>query len=132
VRTKCTQTQWHGHGPQSGPYGLKNIREWQVAEAVPRKVLKEYNSNPKYRRMNFSMHDNIDYLGQINFWFRTQLNSSDDKIIIDNIRIMGQKAPGILTWTPTPTNTNGPSPTITPTYTPTTNLWGCTPTPTQQ
>ena len=56
-------------------------------------MLKEMETGYVTRRLDLGMYDFTDDLETFGLWFRAQLNSSQDLIYLDNIRLLGKPVP---------------------------------------
>ncbi len=82
------------------PYFIKRIGDvdikagisrWDVAKMIPRRVLLEDYTSTKKVTLDFSGRSVVDNNSMFGLWFRCQLDNQSDKIIINNIKVYGQR-----------------------------------------
>jgi len=68
------------------------ISKWTVAKMIPRSVLmSDFGGSGKTLRLDFSAWDITDNNEDFGLWIRSQLDSSENQIKIDNIRVFGKR-----------------------------------------
>jgi hypothetical protein len=75
---------------------LENIRKWQIAEVVPRKLLRRANGG-SVRILDFSRQREFSQKDYLKLWFRFQTDDLNDEVRIKQVRVFG-----VLKPTPTP------------------------------
>jgi hypothetical protein len=81
---------WTGTYAPTAQSPTQQPENWTPIEVLTRKMLKEMEVGYVTRRLDFSMYDFTDDADNFGVWFRAQLNSSSDRIYIDNIRLIGR------------------------------------------
>ncbi len=74
---------------QGGPGGIQN---WTVAKMIPRSVLmSDYGGLGKILHLDFSTWNQTDDNENFGLWIRCQLDSQDNQITIDDIKVYGKR-----------------------------------------